>query len=167
MMYKMCSQMSRNSTIVLGIDPGYGRMGYAVLRCAGSDVELIVCGCIETPKTELHEKRLSQIANEVRGLFDKHRPDRLAIEKLLFTKNQTTGIGVAESRGVVLAIAGAFNVGVVELGPKQVKQAVTGYGASDKKGVQEMVKRILKLRTVPKPDDAADACAVALAGSLL
>ncbi|NQV11741.1 crossover junction endodeoxyribonuclease RuvC [Candidatus Uhrbacteria bacterium] len=159
--------MNREPKTILGIDPGYGRMGYAVLRCSGSDAELVICGCIETPKTELHEKRLSQIANEVRALFDEHKPGRLAIEKLLFTKNQTTGIGVAESRGVVLAIAGAFNVGVVELGPKQVKQAVTGYGASDKKGVQDMVKRILKLDDVPKPDDAADACAIALAGSLL
>ncbi len=165
MIYKMCSQMSRK--IVLGIDPGYGRMGYAVLSCLGQDAKLVVCGCIETPKTELHERRLSQIANEVRALFDEYKPSRLAIEKLLFTKNQTTGIGVAESRGVVLAIAGAFEVEVVELGPKQVKQAVTGYGASDKQGVQDMVKRILELDEVPKPDDAADACAVALAGSLI
>lgn len=154
-------------TTILGIDPGYGRMGFAVLRCLGSDAELVVCGCIETAKGTPHEKRLSQIANEVRSLFDEYKPDRLAIEKLLFTKNQTTGIGVAESRGVVLAIAGAFNVGVVELGPKQVKQAVTGYGSADKRGVQDMVMRILKLDAVPKPDDAADACAIAIAGSLL
>jgi crossover junction endodeoxyribonuclease RuvC len=166
-MYKMYSPMSRKPKIILGIDPGYGRMGYAVLRCAGQDAELVTCGCIETPKTELHERRLSQIANEIRQLFDEHKPERLAMEKLFFSKNQTTGIGVAESRGVVLAIAGAFGVEVVELGPNQVKQAVTGYGAADKKGVQDMVKRILKLETVPKPDDAADACAVALAGALL
>ncbi|HJN84956.1 MAG TPA: crossover junction endodeoxyribonuclease RuvC [Patescibacteria group bacterium] len=159
--------MNHQPKTILGIDPGYGRMGFAVLRCAGQEAELVICGCIETPKTEFHEKRLSQIANEIRELFDEHKPERLAIEQLLFTKNQTTGIGVAEARGVVLAIAGAFNVEVVELGPKQVKQAVTGYGAADKKGVQDMVKRILKLEAVPKPDDAADACAVALAGSLL
>jgi len=159
--------MSIEQKKILGIDPGYGRMGYAVILATGTKMELIETGCIETQKTEKHERRLAQIAVRIRDLFDTHNPDRLGIEKLLFTKNVTTGIGVAESRGVVLAIAGAFETEVLEVGPKQVKQAVTGYGAADKKGVQQMVVRLLNLEETPKPDDAADACAVAIATSLM
>lgn len=140
-------------------------MGYAVLSVNGGDLRLLDVGCIETGAELAHEKRLSEIANKVRGLFEKYQPGRLVIEQLLFTKNQTTAIGVAEARGVVLAIAGAFNVEVLSVGPKQVKMGVTGYGGADKAQVQEMVKRILNLETVPTPDDAADACAVAICGA--
>ncbi|OGL71326.1 crossover junction endodeoxyribonuclease RuvC [Candidatus Uhrbacteria bacterium RIFCSPLOWO2_01_FULL_53_9] len=150
--------------IILGIDPGYGRMGWAVVR-NGRTLELIAAGCIETTSDLAHAKRLSQIAIEVRELLETHRPDRVVIEQLLFTKNQTTGIAVAEARGVVLAVAGAFNTDVVEVGPMQVKQAVTGYGHADKRQVQEMVARLLNLKKAPTPDDAADACAIAIAGS--
>ena len=128
-------------------------------------LSLTACGCIETSKSDTHERRLAQIATEARSLFETHRPSKLVIEKLLFTKNQTTGLAVAEARGVVLAIAGAFDCPVEEVGPKQVKVAVTGYGNAEKRQVQEMVKRLLELKDVPKPDDAADACAVAIAGS--
>lgn len=153
------------SKIVLGIDPGYARMGWAVIEVderGGS--ALIACGCIETEKDEPHERRLAQIASEIRVLFEVHCPSKLIIEKLLFTKNQTTGLAVAEARGVVLAVAGALGCVVEEVGPKQVKLAVTGYGNADKQQVQEMVKRLLNLSAVPQPDDAADACAVAMAG---
>ncbi len=101
----------------------------------------------------------------MRALFEKYEPSRLVVEKLLFTKNQTTGIAVAESRGVVLAVAGAFDCEVREIGPMQMKLAVTGNGHADKKQVQEMVKRLLNLKKAPQPDDAADACAIAIAGS--
>lgn len=152
---------------VLGIDPGYARLGWAVLKLreegkGGGEEKLVACGCIETNKSESHERRLAKIANETRKLFEKYKPTKLAIEKLLFTKNQTTGIAVAESRGVVLAVAGAFRCEVKEIGPMQVKLAVAGYGHADKKQVQDMVKRLLKLKKTLQPDDAADACAIAL-----
>ena len=140
-------------------------MGWAVVEVDERGVStLIACGCIETDKDELHERRLARIATEIRALFEAHRPIKLIIEKLLFTKNQTTGLAVAEARGVVLAVAGALGCAVEEVGPKQVKLAVTGYGNADKQQVQEMVKRLLNLNAVPRPDDAADACAVAMAG---
>ena len=157
--------MKYDPKIILGIDPGYGRMGWAVIKTLGPDIDLIECGCIETEAGENQEKRLSEIANEIRGIFEKFSPDKLIIEKLLFTKNQTTGIGVAEARGVVLAIAGAFDVEVSEIGPKQVKQGVTSYGDASKEQVNDMVCRMLRLDTPPKPDDAADACAIAIAGA--
>ncbi len=151
--------------IILGIDPGYGRLGYSVIKDEGGNLRLQTTGCIETSKDISHAKRLSQIANEIRELFEVHGPDRVVIEQLLFTKNQTTGLAVAEARGVVLAIAGAFDVDVIEIGPKQVKVGVTGYGNADKAQVQDMVMRRLNLESVPKPDDAADACAVAICGA--
>ena len=150
--------------MTLGIDPGYGRMGYAVVLGDVGKERLGDVGCIETSPDRSHAERLSQIANDLRRLFDTHQPTCVAIETLYFSNNKTTGLAVAEARGVALAIAGAFNVEVKEFGPKQVKLAVTGNGAADKKQVQEMVKRMLKLKSVPQPDDAADACAVALAG---
>lgn len=150
--------------ITLGIDPGYGRMGYAVIEGDVGSERLLDVGCIETSPNNTHAERLCEIANCIRTLFETHQPTRLSIETLFFSKNQTTGLAVAEARGVVLAIAGAFGVEVREFGPGQVKAAVTGYGSADKRQVQEMVKRMLKLDAVPTPDDAADACAVALAG---
>ncbi len=150
--------------ITLGIDPGYGRMGYAVIVGDVGSETLADVGCIETSQVDTHAERLSKIATELRRLFDMHQPTCVAIETLFFTNNKTTGLAVAEARGVALAIAGALGVEVKEFGPKQVKLAVTGNGAADKQQVQEMVKRMLKLESVPQPDDAADACAVALAG---
>ena len=149
----------------MGIDPGYARLGWAIIEPSDDGERLVACGCIETDKTDRHEIRLAKIANETRKLFEKYKPERLVIEKLLFTKNQTTGIAVAESRGVVLAVAGTLGCEVREIGPMQMKLAVTGNGHADKKQVQEMVKRLLNLKKAPQPDDAADACAIAIAGS--
>lgn len=151
--------------VILGIDPGYGRLGYAVIYDEHGELALVETGCIETSKEDTHAARLSEIAGRVRAIFEQHRPDRLVIEQLLFTKNQTTGLAVAEARGVVLAVAGAFGCDVREVGPMQVKLAVTGYGHAEKPQVQEMVKHLLHLDVVPKPDDAADACAVAICGA--
>ena len=148
--------------IILGIDPGYGRLGYAVLRSEGGTIVLVEAGCIETSKDDTHAARLSEIASRVRALFEEYHPERLVIEQLLFTKNQTTGLAVAEARGVVLAVAGAFGCDVREVGPMQVKLAVTGYGHAEKSQVQEMVKHLLHLDYIPKPDDAADSCAIAI-----
>ncbi len=154
----------REASIILGIDPGYGRCGWAVLKWHG-EFEFVAAGCVETSKHDPHEQRLSAIANQLREIMEKDCPTRMVIEQLLFTKNQTTGLKVAEARGVALAVAGACGVEVVEVGPQQVKQAVTGNGAADKKQVQEMVKRLLRLKTIPRPDDAADACAIAMCGA--
>ena len=150
---------------IIGIDPGYARMGWAIVEASGQNPRLIACGCIETNKELEHAMRLAQIAQELRACIDRFHPDRLVIEQLLFTKNQTTGLKVAEARGVVLAVAGANALEVVEVGPMQVKMSMTGFGNADKKQVQEMVKRILGLAEAPTPDDAADACAIALSGS--
>jgi len=160
----LANRMNTTPKVTLGIDPGYDRMGYAVIVGDVGQETLLDVGCIQTEKTDTHAKRLSVIAREVRGLFDTHHPTRLAIETLFFSNNQTTALAVAEARGVVLAIAGAFTVEVIELGPGQVKQSVTGNGAADKQQVQEMIKRILHLKEIPKPDDAADAAAIAWAG---
>jgi crossover junction endodeoxyribonuclease RuvC len=150
---------------ILGIDPGYGRLGWAVVDVSGAQCQAVAFGCLETPKTGHHAERLATIAREVRSLMEQHAPQRLAVEKILFTKSHTTAIGVAEARGVVLAIAGALRLPVVEMNPMQVKQAATGNGHADKAQVQEMVRRLLGLTVAPQPDDAADACAVAIAGS--
>lgn len=150
--------------VTLGIDPGYGRMGYAVITGDVDRHTLVETGCIETHKTETHAQRLSQIASALRALFEVHQPTCLAIETLFFSNNQTTALAVAESRGVALAIAGAFGVEVREFGPGQVKLAVAGHGSAEKAQVQEMVKRLLNLAEIPTPDDAADACAIALTG---
>lgn len=147
---------------ILGIDPGFGRMGWAVLEVE-TEPRLVAYGCIETDVGDEHAVRLATIANEVRAILEVHRPSTVAIEQLLFTKNQTTGLKVAEARGVALAIAGAFYIQVVEVGPMQVKLAVTGNGHADKMQVMDMVRRLLHLNDVPKPDDAADACAIAWA----
>lgn len=149
---------------VMGIDPGYGRLGWAVIR-DGRDLEFVAAGCVETSPDDAHARRLAVIAAEVRAAFELYRPERVVVEQVLFTKNQTTAIGVAEARGVVLAVAGAFDTEVVCVGPMQVKQAVTGNGHAGKGQVQEMVARMLHLERAPAPDDAADACAVAIAGS--
>lgn len=157
--------MNREPKTILGIDPGYGRMGYAALVDHGSGAfELQEAGCIETSPDDEHAHRLNEIAMRLRTIFEEHRPSHVIVERLLFTKNQTTGIAVAEARGVALAVAGAFGCTVSEVGPRQVKLAATGYGNADKRQVQEMVMRILKLDAVPQPDDAADACAIALSG---
>ena len=156
--------MANEQQSVLGIDPGYGRMGYAVVVGRGDDATLATVGCIETHAAQEHPARLNEIANGVRRLIEEYRPDTLAIEKLFFSKNQTTALAVAESRGVVLAVAGAFGMRVIELGPRQVKQALTGHGAAKKDQVHDMTLRFLKRSEPIKPDDAADAAAIALTG---
>lgn len=145
---------------VLGIDPGVARVGYGVLdgmRCVGY-------GCIETEKTTAGALRLLQIRREVAALIKTHRPDVVAVEKLFFQKNVKTAIMVAEARGVILAAAAEAGLPVAEFTPLVVKQALTGYGKAEKGQVQRMVKSLLGLREVPKPDDAADALAIAYTG---
>lgn len=142
---------------ILGVDPGYGRLGWGVI----DGEKMVGSGCIET-RPGAEEKRLEQLFRELGELIRKHRPEALAVEKLFWFKNQTTVFGVAQSRGAVLLAAAQVKLPVFSYTPLQIKQAVTGYGRADKNQVQQMVKIILKLKSIPKPDDAADALAAAL-----
>lgn len=146
----------------LGIDPGTARLGYAVVEEYRSRLTLIACGCIETPKTLDMPKRLLQLYGELTRIVREHQPREMAVEELFFAKNTTTVIAVGQARGVALLVAAEAGLGVSEYKPMHVKQAVHGYGLASKDQVGEMVKVLLGLPSVPKPDDAADAAAVAI-----
>ncbi len=149
--------------IILGIDPGYAIVGYGVIekdergRCIVRDF-----GAINTPKEEDFPVRLAMIQDGMKALIEKYKPDAVAVEELFFNQNITTGIAVAEARGVILCTAIQCVPKVFEFTPMQIKLAITGNGKADKHQVQFMTKSILNLKTIPKPDDAADALAVAL-----
>lgn len=149
--------------IILGIDPGYAIVGFGVIekdehgRC-----RVIDYGCIETPKEESFPLRLKIIADGMKALINKYKPDQIAVEELFFNNNITTGIAVAEARGVILLTAVEYCGELYEYTPLQIKQAITGNGRAEKKQVQYMTVAILGLKSVPKPDDAADALACAL-----
>ncbi|HBY94477.1 MAG TPA: crossover junction endodeoxyribonuclease RuvC [Chloroflexi bacterium] len=149
-------------SVVLGIDPGTATLGWGLVREHGSDLSLVGCGAIRTPAhSPLHE-RLLAIHTELNELLHRHRPAALAVEKLFFTKNVTTGIAVAHARGVVLLVAAQAGLPIAEFTPMEVKQTLTGYGGADKQQMQTMVRLLLGLTDVPRPDDAADAVAVAI-----
>ncbi|MBU4360664.1 crossover junction endodeoxyribonuclease RuvC [Patescibacteria group bacterium] len=147
---------------ILGIDPGYARAGWAILEKSGQDLKLIKYGCIETTKETEHAERLKILNYELNKIIKKYKPEILAIEDLFFFKNLKTAIKVAEARGVILMTGINNNLKIKEFTPLQIKQALTGYGRADKNQIQQMVKMILKLKEVPKPDDAADAVAIAI-----
>jgi len=148
--------------IVLGIDPGTAITGYGFVKDAGAAPALVACGVVTTPKGLAMPERLKIIYRELTDLILLHRPASAAVEKLFFARNVTTAMAVGQARGVaVLALAQA-NVPIGEYTPKEVKQAVAGYGGADKAQMQQMVRAILNLTAVPKPDDAADALAVAI-----
>ena len=148
--------------IILGIDPGFAIVGFGVLKSESGKQTLQTCGAITTPAGLPLPARLLQIENDMAQLFDAFRPDAMAIEELFFTNNITTGIGVAEARGVILAATERAGVPIYEYTPSEVKIAVTGYGKAEKRQVMDMVKRLLNLKAMPRPDDAADAVAIAL-----
>ena len=148
--------------IILGIDPGYAIVGFAALQAGPGKNHLKSCGVISTQAGIPMPSRLFQIGVDLESLITRFRPDAMAIEELFFYNNVTTGIGVAQARGVILFTAEKLGVPVFEYTPLQVKQAVTGYGRAEKRQVMEMTKRLLELPALPKPDDAADAVAVAL-----
>ena len=148
--------------VVMGIDPGYARLGWGIVRQVGNRCEMVDVGCIETPKSEELPQRLAIIDGELLKIIEKHKPDDIAIEELFFTKNVTTGLQVAHARGIIMLRAVHHSGRIFQYKPNQIKQATTGVGNADKKQVQEMVKRILGLSEVVKPDDAADALAVAI-----
>ena len=148
---------------VLGIDPGYAIVGWGVLDYAGNRFAPAAYGAICTDKDTPFEQRLVEIYDGMADILDRYKPQALSIEKLYYQHNQTTVIGVAEARGVVLLAAAQAGVEVYEYTPMQVKQAVTGYGKAVKKQIQEMTRILLHLPAVPKPDDTADALALAIA----
>ena len=147
---------------ILGIDPGYGITGFGIVESDRSRQALVRCGVITTPPGMDFSARLEIIYEDMRQLLDAVKPDAVAIEELFFGQNVTTGIGVAQSRGVILLAIRKAGLPVFSYKPMQVKQAVVGYGNATKHQVMDMTKRLLHLDTLPKPDDAADAIAIAL-----
>ena len=147
---------------ILGIDPGLAIVGWGVIEAVGGRFYPVACGSVTTPAHTPVEKRLSMIYDDISRLMDKYKPDEMAIEELFFNNNRTTGITVAEARGVVLLCAAQHRLPIGEYTPMQVKQAVVGYGLAEKKQVIAMVTSLLKLPAPPKPDDTADALAIAL-----
>ena len=147
---------------ILGIDPGYGITGFGLIEAERNQYKLLHCGAITTPAGMDFSARLEIIYNDMRELLQVAKPDCVAIEELFFGQNVTTGIGVAQSRGVILLAIRQAGLEVSQYKPMQVKQAVVGYGNATKHQVMDMTKRILGLSQSPKPDDAADAVAIAL-----
>jgi crossover junction endodeoxyribonuclease RuvC len=148
--------------IILGVDPGTATMGYGVLEKTGNRYRALAYGVLETPKTVPAHERLRALYHGLRALCETYQPDALATEQLLFQTNRRTAIAVARAAGIAMLVAAEQGIEWREYTPLQVKQAVTGYGGADKKQVQTMVQRLLGLEGVPKPDDAADALAVAI-----
>jgi len=151
--------------IILGIDPGIGRVGYGIIEKNGSQLRPIVYGLIETPPLPVPE-RLNLIYDQTREIIRTHHPDFLSTERLLFTKNQTTAMDVAKALGCVLLAAAQSGIPHAEYSPPEVKQSVTGTGNAEKKQVQFMVTKLLGLAQTPKPDDIADALAIAITHAL-
>lgn len=147
---------------ILGIDPGYGITGFGLIEASRGSYRLIHCGAITTPPNTEFSWRLEVIYQDMVTLLQQAKPEAVAIEELFFGHNVTTGINVAQSRGVILLAVRQAGVPIFEYKPMQVKQAVVGYGNATKHQVQDMTKRLLHLSAVPKPDDAADAVAIAL-----
>jgi len=147
---------------ILGIDPGYGITGFGIIESNRSQCCLVQCGAITTPAGMDFSARLEIIYEDMRTLLETAKPDAVAIEELFFGQNVTTGIGVAQARGVVLLAIRQAGLEVTSYKPMQIKQAVVGYGNATKHQVQDMTKRLLGLSAMPKPDDAADAIAIAL-----
>lgn len=146
----------------IGIDPGTARLGYAVVEEQRGTLSLLVCGCIETPAGQPMPARLLQLFDALSIIVQEHQPREMAIEELFFAKNVTTVISVGQARGIALLVAAQAGLAVSEYKPMQVKQAVHGYGLAKKDQVGEMVRVLLGLSAVPKPDDAADAAAIAI-----
>lgn len=147
---------------ILGIDPGVAIVGFGLIESDRGGLRMLQYGTITTPAGEPLATRLAQISRDMGELIDAFEPDEMSIEELFFSKNITTGIAVAHARGVILCAAENRKLPIYEYTPMQVKQAVVGYGLADKKQVMDMTKRLLRLKAVPRPDDAADALAIAL-----
>jgi len=153
---------------ILGIDPGTGICGFGVIEIDKKNVaSLVSAGVIKTPAGTPLPDRLLDIYDSLRQIMTETKPDEVSIEKLFFNTNITTGITVAQARGVAMLVARQENLPIFEYTPLQIKQTLTSYGRADKRQIQEMVRVHLRLRSAPKPDDAADALAAAITHSLM
>ena len=148
--------------IVLGIDPGTARLRYGLVDRQGSRLTMLDYGCLETTNDRPLEQRLLIIHEGIDDLIKTHRPEAVGVERLFFNKNVQTAMAVGQARGVVLLVAAQHGLPVLEYGPHEVKLAVTGYGKAPKEQVQRMVQMVLAMKQIPRPDDAADALAVAV-----
>ena len=148
--------------IILGIDPGFERMGCAVLEKSSTGEKLIYSSCLVSSRNDAHEKRLLHLAKGLKKIIKDFQPDTMAIEKLFFSANQKTALKVAEARGVALLLAAENNLKVVEFTPLEVKMAMTGYGRAEKDQVRKMAQAMLKIDGKGKLDDEIDAIAIAL-----
>ena len=147
---------------ILGIDPGYATIGYGIVEYDNFRFKTISYGAVTTTPQKVFSDRLCDIFNDINTLIETYHPDCLSIEKLYFNTNTTTAIDVAQARGVILLAASKSGIEIFEYTPLQVKQSITGYGRAEKHQVMEMVKNLLGLNAVPKPDDTADALALAI-----
>lgn len=154
--------MSGDTRRTIGIDPGTARLGYAVVETEHGTPRLLVCGVVTTPKGLAMHERLLSIYDDLREIVREHAPASMAVEELFFAKNVTTAVSVGQARGIALLVGAQAGLSVYEYKPMQVKQAVHGYGLASKEQVGEMVRVLLRLDAVPKPDDAADAAAIAI-----
>ncbi len=148
--------------LILGIDPGYATTGFGLLRAERSVCSLVQYGTVTTPPDLSFSRRLTMLYDDMARLLEVTRPDAVAVEELFWGHNITTGIGVSHGRGVILLAVEKAGVELFEYTPMQVKQAVVGYGKAEKRQVMDMTRRLLKLERLPRPDDAADAIAIAL-----
>lgn len=152
---------------IIGIDPGTGILGFGVIEAEpGGKARLIDAGVIRTPVKQDDDIRLETIFNELSDIIAATKPQQMAVEKLFFARNVTTAMTVAQARGVVLLCGRQAGLTIAEYTPQQIKQALTGYGRAEKKQIQEMVRAVLQLKEVPKPDDCADALAAAITHSM-
>jgi crossover junction endodeoxyribonuclease RuvC len=151
---------------IIGIDPGTGILGFGIIDYKNGQPELVDAGVIRTPVKENDAVRLKTIFDELSEIVAQNKPDAMSVEKLFFAQNVTTAMTVAQARGIVLLIGRQANLDIYEYTPLQIKQALTGYGRAEKRQIQEMVKIILKLKDIPKPDDCADALAAAITHSM-
>lgn len=148
--------------IALGIDPGTAIVGYAIVTARGSQLSMLACDVITTPAGMPMTKRLQSIYSRLTEIIDTYHPHEAAIEELFFAKNARTAMMVAQARGVAMLALANGGLSIAEYTPKQVKQAVTGYGSANKEQVGEMIRILLHLASIPRPDDAADAAAIAI-----
>jgi len=151
---------------ILGIDPGIGILGFGVVESKANKLAMLDAGVIKTPPKKNNSARLKTIYDELSQVIDKNKPGVMAVEKLFFAQNVTSAMSVSQAQGVVMLCGEQAGLPIFEYTPLQIKQALTGYGGADKNQVQEMVKVVLKLSEVPKPDDCADALACAICHSM-
>lgn len=151
-----------SSMVIIGIDPGIGRVGWGIIREEKGTQAMLEYGCFETDSKLAEEKRLEAIHLFIKGLINKYHPAVVAVESLFFAANSKTAFSVGQARGVILLTVSQSGIPLVSYTPLQVKLSITGYGKADKNQVQQMVKSLLKLKQIPRPDDAADALAIAM-----